>query len=77
MVFLEQIQRGAVRNNTDSPSFNETFGFFVEMAMGAPKTDHLQIGLYHHDFITKQDKSLGTICVISLPFQYPMTVHAK
>ena len=55
-----QIQRGSVRKNTNNPVFNETFGFFVEMLTGAPKSDSIQVGIYHHDFNTKQDKSMGT-----------------
>lgn len=30
------------------------------MLTGAPKSNSIQIGIYHHDFNTKQDKSMGT-----------------
>lgn len=55
-----QIQRGAVRKHTNNPVYNETFGFFVEMLTGSPKTEAIQIGIYHHDFDTQQDKPMGT-----------------
>eukprot|EP01084_Bolivina_argentea_P090190 162567_1 len=44
-----QIQRGSVVKNNKNPSFNETFGFYVEMQIGKPKSDYIQIGIYHHD----------------------------
>eukprot|EP01084_Bolivina_argentea_P200443 342764_1 len=49
-----QIQRGAVRKSTRNPEFDETFGFYVEMFSGNPKTEYIQIGIYHHDFSTNQ-----------------------
>lgn len=30
------------------------------MMTGSPKTEYIQIGIYHHDFKTSQDKSMGT-----------------
>eukprot|EP01084_Bolivina_argentea_P250100 418904_1 len=58
--FDGQVQRGSVRQNTSNPEFNETFGFYVEMQTGHPKSEYIQIGIYHHDFQTAQDRSMGT-----------------
>ena len=30
------------------------------MLTGSPKTESIQVGIYHHDFNTSQDKSMGT-----------------
>ena len=31
----------------------------MEILSGAPKSDSMQIGIYHHDYNTKQDKLMG------------------
>ncbi|ETO12606.1 hypothetical protein RFI_24771, partial [Reticulomyxa filosa] len=42
------VQSGSVRTNTVNPTWNETFGFFVDFVKGLPTTPSILFAVYHY-----------------------------